>query len=294
MREMLQNKEKLLKIAVAILVAVVSIFGLAGPMSSVEFHQNTLDALEEKQTTVLELSAASTAASAAITLIPGDTATPIANELADLSSHFMVVLCAIFLEKYLLTITGSVTFSILIPAACLLYVLYLLLNWGWMRTLATKLLLFGLLIVAVIPVSVYITDRIEDTYQESIQSTIETAKETTDAIQNESETEEDTEEKGFLSGIISSVTDGVSNAVSGVTDKAGEMVNNFIEALAVMAITCCVIPVLVLLSFVWLAKALLAVELPVSYGSFQGKTRDQILAQQQKLRKLRVAHTRKG
>lgn len=38
-------------------------------------------ALEEKQTTVLELSAASAAASAAITLIPGDVATPIADKL---------------------------------------------------------------------------------------------------------------------------------------------------------------------------------------------------------------------
>lgn len=69
---------------------------------------------------MLELTAASTAASAAITLLPGDTATPIAEKLADLSGYFLIVLCAIFLEKYLLTITSYVSFTILIPAACAL------------------------------------------------------------------------------------------------------------------------------------------------------------------------------
>ena len=64
---------------------------------------------------MLELTAASTAASAAITLLPGDTATPIAEKLADLSGYFLIVLCAIFLEKYLLTITSYVSFTILIP-----------------------------------------------------------------------------------------------------------------------------------------------------------------------------------
>ena len=53
---------------------------------------------------------------------------------------------------------------------------------------------------------------------------------------------------------------------SGITDKVGTMVNNFIEALAVMLVTSCVIPILVILFFVWLIKLLFAVELPVSYS----------------------------
>lgn len=228
MKKLLQDKQKLLKMAAAALVALISFFVLAGPFSSVEFYQGTLDELEEKQTTVLELSAAATAVSAAITLIPGDTATPIADELAGLTSHFMLVLCAIFLEKYLLTITGTVTFSILVPIACGLYILYLLLGLGSLRTLAAKLFLFGVLIVAVIPTSVCLTNMIEDTYQESIQATIETAKEATTAVQDESETEKEADE-GFFSGIISNVTNGVSSAVTGVTDRAGEIVNRFIE-----------------------------------------------------------------
>lgn len=276
MKEILQKKT--LFIVIPVLVALLSFFVLAGPASSAAFHQKTLDALEEKQTTVLELSAASTAASAAITLIPGDVATPIADQLAGLSSHFMLVLCAIFLEKYLLTITGTVTFSILIPLSCGLFVLYVLFNWKSLYLLAAKLFLFGILIFSVIPASVYLSQLIEDTYQTTIQSTMEAAKEAADSIQDASgaEQQKDQEEKGFFSGLISNVTEGVSGAVSGAAEKAGEIVNSFIEALAVMVITCCVIPVLVLMSFVWFAKILLAVDLPVSYGSLHHKMTGQI------------------
>ena len=252
-------------IAISLIVGLLSWFVVSGYVSSPEFHKDTLAELEEKQTTVLELSSASAAASAAITLIPGDTATPIANKLADLSSHFLLVLCAIFLEKYLLTITGTITFSILIPVSCLLYILYALFDWRSLRQLAAKLTAFGLLIFLVIPSSVWLSNMIEDTYQASIDQTIETAKEATAEIEANASSEEQ-EDEGFLSGILSAVTDGVSNVISGITEKAGELVNSFIEALAVMLVTCCVIPILVLLPFVWFAKILLAVDIPIHYG----------------------------
>ena len=46
-----------------LLAALLSFFVLAGVASSSEFHKHSIAALEEKQTTVLELSAASAAAS---------------------------------------------------------------------------------------------------------------------------------------------------------------------------------------------------------------------------------------
>lgn len=60
---------------------------------------------------------ATTATSALITLIPGDVGTPIAEKVADLSGYLLIVLCAIFLEKYLVTITGYAAFKIFIPVA---------------------------------------------------------------------------------------------------------------------------------------------------------------------------------
>ena len=48
------------------------------------------------------------------------------------------------------------------------------------------------------------------------------------------------------------------------------MINNLLEALAVMLVTCCVIPILVLLSFIWFAKIVLAIDIPVDYSGIKG------------------------
>ena len=240
-----------------LLAALLSFFVLAGVASSSEFHKHSIAALEEKQTTVLELSAASAAASAAITLIPGDAATPIAEQLADLSSHFLVVLCAIYLEKYLLTITGFLAFKILIPVACLAYILNVLFDWRGLRLLAGKLAAFGLLIVLVIPVSLQLSNMIEDTYQASIDATIQSAQDAAEEIEDSAA--EGGDEKGFWAGLL----DGITHAASGAADKVGRMANDFLEALAVMLVTSCIIPILVLLSFVWLAKTLLSIQIQI-------------------------------
>ena len=269
MRE--NNRLNILMVVVPLVIALLSVFVVSDVASSVEFHADSIAALDEKQTTVLELTAASTAASAAITLLPGDTATPIADKLADLSSGFLVVLCAIYLEKYLLTLTGYAAFTFLIPAACLLYAANVFLKRDGVRAVAKKLLIFGIAIVLVIPVSVRVSNLIEDTYQASIQATIENAKETTGQVEDSTEGLDGETDQGFLEGLISKITDGISNVASGISEKVGGMINNFIEALAVLLVTSCVIPILVMLLFVWLVKITFSVSLPVSYaGAVRG------------------------
>lgn len=254
------NKKRPILVIVAIAVALLSFFGAARVATSAEFHADSIATLDDKKTTVLELTAAATAASAAITLIPGDTATPIADKLADLSTHFLIVLCAIFLEKFLLTLTGYAAFNLLVPIACLLYIIYLFSGMDVLKSLGRKLFLFGIVIVLVIPVSVKLSNLIEDSYQASIQSTIEAAKETTVEAQSTEESQEN-------ESIFSKIGNGLSNMTSGITEKVGGVINNFLEALAVMLITSCVIPILVLLFFVWLVKATFSIRLPVSYKS---------------------------
>ena len=105
-----EKQKKILFALIPIVIALLSFFVIARFTSSTEFNAKTIQSLDDKKTTVMELTAASTAASAAITLIPGDVGTPIANKLADLSSYFLIVLSAIYLEKYLVTITGYAAF----------------------------------------------------------------------------------------------------------------------------------------------------------------------------------------
>lgn len=238
--------------------------------------------------------------SALITLLPGDTATPIAEKMADVSGYLLVVLCAIYLEKYLVTITGYVAFTYLIPIACGLWMLNLIFANATVRKLAAKLAVFGLAISLVVPASVKISDLIGDTYQAQIEATIEDARDTQNILENSGVVDDTnatettgigtTEASGTVtgnvqekennnSGSVSNIFDWAKDAISGAKDSVANVVenvtistedlvqkvenslNHFIEAVAVMIITSCVIPMLVLLLFFWMVKIVLDVDL---------------------------------
>lgn len=291
------NKQKCITAVILLLVAILSITVIGKYASAPENHQKTIASLDEKKQTVMELTAASTVTSALITLLPGDTATPIAEKMADVGGYLLVVLCAIYLEKYLVTITGYVAFTYLIPAACVLWILNLFFVNATVRKLAAKLSVFGIAIFLVVPASVKISDLIGDTYQAQIEATIEDAKSTQNILENSdmvndtNETEDNgtgatgtatgnaQEKENSNSGSVtnifdwakdafSSAKDSVVNVVENVTISTEELVqkvenslNHFIEAVAVMIITSCVIPMLVLLLFFWMVKIVLDVDL---------------------------------
>ena len=290
------DRKKRIAAVVLLLVAILSVTVIGKYASAPENHQKTIASLDEKKQTVMELTAASTVTSALITLLPGDTATPIAEKMADVSGYLLVVLCAIYLEKYLVTITGYVAFTYLIPIACGLWIFNLIFANATVRKLAAKLAVFGLAISFVVPASVKISDLIGDTYQAQIEATIEDAKSTQNILENSdpgndtgeaeigtgtteaatANTQEKTNsESGSVSNIFdwakdafSSAKDSVANVVENVTISTEELVqkvenslNHFIEAVAVMIITSCVIPMLVLLLFFWMVKIVLDVDL---------------------------------
>ena len=272
-------KQKCITAAVLLLVAILSITVVGKYVSAPENHQKTIASLDEKKQTVMELTAASTVTSALITLLPGDTATPIAEKMADVSGYLLVVLCAIYLEKYLVTITGYVAFTYLIPIACGLWIFNLIFANATVRKLAAKLAVFGLAISLVVPASVKISDLIGDTYQAQIEATIEDARNTQSMLENSGVVDDTnaTETTGidatsnifdWAKDAISGAKDSVANVVENVTISTEELVqkvenslNHFIEAVAVMIITSCVIPMLVLLLFFWMVKIVLDVDL---------------------------------
>lgn len=240
-----QNSKKILSIVLPVIIAVFSIFVLAKPASSPTTYAKTIASLDEKKTTVMELTAASTAVSAAITLIPGDTATPIAEKLADLSTYFLVVLCAIYLEKYMLTLAGFAVFKVMVPAVCILFIVNVFRKSEACKRLMKKIGVLSLALIFLVPVSVKVSDFIQNTYEESINETISSAKE----MSNELENEED-------KSLWDRITDGATSAVK----KVEQSLNQFVEALAVLIVTSCIIPILILVFFVWLMKMLLGMD----------------------------------
>ena len=235
-------------VAVLAVTAVTSVKYAAPKYSDPEQRKETIEYLDSKRNTVLALTTASTTASTALTLLKDDWATPIANELAELSVYFMIILAAIVLEKYLITLSGLVVFQYIVPLACGLLIVYILFrDMEWTKNLAVKLLAFGLALFLIVPASVQVCQVIENTYDTSIQAAITSAENATVMAESESK-----DNKGIFSNIFSSVTDVVSTAVESVKN----ILNNFIEAVAIMLITSCVIPILMLVVFVWLINTL--------------------------------------
>ncbi len=257
---------RIVMIMLCIVIALVSNIVLAKNYSSPEYTVNkkTITYLDEKKTTALELCAGATALSAAITLIPGDTGTPIAEKLTDLSGYFLIVVSAIYLEKYLLTILGALTFRWLIPAAMIAIALYFGIRRDFFWKFGVKILIFGLAVYAVIPVSVHVSQLIYNTYQESIDTTLAETEnlisQTEENAQSSTESDQNSGDEGFFAGLVDKAKDTIEQAkdtASIATEQFKYMLNKFIDGLAVLIVTTCLIPILVMVFFVWIVKMIL-------------------------------------
>ncbi|MCR5576045.1 MAG: hypothetical protein K6F56_03445 [Oscillospiraceae bacterium] len=246
-----------------VLFAVVSFFPLANRYSSPERYAAYNESIDEKTETVLKLMGASTVTSAGLSAIPGDTATPIAEKLADFSEYFLLILCVLYAEKYLLSIIPLGVFRGLIPLVCGLFMVGRFWNPKLLDRQAWKLTLVSIALLAVIPLSIRTSDLIYATYRQSIDSTIASAEELSEETSELSEAED--------AGMLRSILNRLSETKDGLTEKASTILNRFVETLAVMIVTSCLIPILVLLFFLWIFKQLTGMDLRELAP--QGKTR---------------------
>ncbi|MBR4446576.1 MAG: hypothetical protein IKS37_11850 [Solobacterium sp.] len=242
------EKKDMIMIVCLIVFALLSLTVLRNYFTSEGYTAPRIAYLDEKKGTVMELAAVSTTASAAISAIPGDAGTPISEKLADLSTYSLIVICALFLEKYLLALTGDVVFMVIIPLACILGIIYYAgKKKNSLMRIAIKVAAVGMLLQFVVPTSIYVSEKIEETYQSSITETIENAKESSEEIQENAQTQ--TLWDKFVSGIAGGIT--------GLTERLQKILNNLIEGIAVMIVTSCLIPIVVMMFFSWIIKAVI-------------------------------------
>lgn len=260
-------------VALLIVAALLSEFVGRPHFENVETWSGCIEVIDAKKNNVLALTTSTIALSAAISALPDDTGTPVAEQLTQLSSNLGIVLAVLYLEKYLLTIFGFLSFGVLGPAAFVFFAISLLahghLSTGHtLFTLGIRLLLIGVIAIAVVPASVWVTQRIDETYQTSISQ----AESEGSAEESEPTDSEDQENKNFWDGIASGAAQLVSNLKDGiksVTDGVVEQVTNLIEGAIVMIVTSCLIPLLVLAVFLWMAHSLMGinVSVPANYLS---------------------------
>lgn len=241
---------------ILISIALMSIFLIARLAGSPEFNATTIEALDQKKETVLKASLSAAAASTALTLIPGDIAMPIANEIAQLSTYFIFILGAILLEKMLITVIGHVVFTYVIPFACLLGILFLYSHQEVFRSMAIKLTIFGIVLYLAIPASIGLSEKIYESYESSVNQVIETVEDNNAFIEEKKE-ELNAEDKNWfdkLEAYLSDLTSSMGNNINGMIKKGEESLSSFMDFIAVLIVTSCVIPIVVLIIFSWIIK----------------------------------------
>lgn len=262
-------------VALLIIAALLSEFVGRPHFENVETWSGTIEVIDAKKNNVLALTTSTIALSAAISALPDDTGTPVAEQLTQLSGNLGIVLAVLYLEKYLLTVLGFLSFGVLGPAAFVLLAASLLAH-GRLSTghtlfiLGVRILLIGIIAVTVVPASVWVTQRIDETYQISISQAESGENAGGSAEESEPTGGESRENKNFWDSIASGAAQLVSNLKDGiksVTDGVVEQVTNLIEGAIVMIVTSCLVPLLVLAVFLWMGHSLMGIDVsaPTNY-----------------------------
>lgn len=270
------------KLQIGFIVALVVLALLSGFVARPHFADtktwdSTIEVIDQKKGIVLALTTSCVALSAGITALPGDTGTPVAEQLAQLSGNLGIVLAVLYLEKYLLTILWSVGLGILIPFALVLFAISLGIHGRWststvIRRVATRVLVVAIIGMVLVPASVWVSQKVDETYRVSIEQAQQKAADAADSDSSKASKKktESTESKNVLeqladgaSGLVTSVTSGAKQ----ITDEIVQQVTDLIEGVIVMIVTSCVIPLLVLAAFLWLGHVLLGIDIsgPANY-----------------------------
>ena len=267
---MRKGKCKKICVVVCVIFIILSVTLGAKVMNNPSVYKGTIDSLDKKTETVIKLTGLATATSAAITALPGDTGTTIADHLMDMNSGLLIVLVALFIEKYMLTLLGMA-----VPFIIAVALLFIILGiWRENRKLASKsgsVIVAAVLLIIVIPAGVWMSDEITRVYginlDEVVQSGEEAKNLTEDTAKSTDEPEEEQNIRESIASVISDLKDMiaglkdmVAGAVTGALDKATDFLKQLTESLAVLIVTTCVIPIVTLIGSLWIIKWIIGVD----------------------------------
>ena len=83
---------RILFIAILALTIILSCTVVGNKLTDPATYSHTIDVLDENRATVLGLAAASAAASAAVSALPDDICSPLAQEISEFSTYFLLIL----------------------------------------------------------------------------------------------------------------------------------------------------------------------------------------------------------
>ena len=254
------QKEKLAKILFMIFLMVLSFSVLTRIIPESKFVQETIQHLEESQNTIMKFSGTTIATSLSLSALPNDFASPLASTVSDLNTYFIFIFAVLFVEKLVVIEGIKIALVWMIPAACILYIAAILTSKEMFKDFAKKLLILGISIIMVIPISTHFTETVCADYLTYVDETIEEADAGANKI-NELMAEENEDATFF-----DKLTDAFKTAIRDVNDLLAyfkNVVKKCVNSVAVMIVTTFVLPMLTMLLFRWLLTELFALHLPV-------------------------------
>lgn len=249
-----------IKILSLLLAAALSFFVATTKLPETNFVKGSLQSVEDSSNTVMTLSAATLSASLAISALPDDFATPLADSLADMNIYFVAILVVLFFEKILIRYGIKAAFAILIPLACFVGILFIATKRDILKGLAARLCVLGLAVAFVVPFSTHITNIVASDLTAYVNDTIEETENGADKL-NEA-MEGNTEDKT----IFDNLSDLFQTAIHGISDLMLHFQNTIrrcMNSIAILILTNCLMPLLTFFVLKWILKEIVQIAIPM-------------------------------
>ena len=267
---MLSAKHAILaiKILSLCLAAALSFFVVTAALPESDFVKDSLESVENSSDTVMKFSAATLSASLAISALPDDFATPLADSLADMNIYFIAILVVLFLEKILIRYGIKAAFALLIPLACFVGVLFVVTQRRFLKGLAVRLCVLALAVAFVVPCNTHITGIVAADLTAYVQETIEETENGAGKL-NEA-MEGGTEDKT----IFEKLSDLFQTAIRDISDLMLHFQNTIrrcMNSIAILILTNCLMPLLTFFVLKWLLREIFQLAIPMpSVGRRRG------------------------
>lgn len=259
---MLSTKQAKLAITILLLclAAAFSFFFAAEIVAESDFVKESIESVEESSNTVMRFSAATLATSLAITALPDDFATPLADSLADMNVYFVAILVVLFLEKILILYGVKLAFAIAIPVACAIGILAVALKRDLLKGLAARLCILALAVALVVPCSTHITNVVAADLTEYVNETIE---ETNDGAGKLNEAMSGGAEDKTMFEKLSDLFQTAIRDISDLMLHFQNTIRRCMNSVAIMILTNCIMPVLTFFVLKWILKEAFHIAIPV-------------------------------
>jgi len=247
------------KILLLSLAAALSFFAVTAWLPDSEFVRDSIESVEDSSNTVMKFSAATLSTSVAISALPDDFATPLAESLADMNIYFVAILAVLFLEKILIQYGIKLTFAIIIPLACLAGIIAIGIKREVLKGIAARLCILGLAVAFVVPCSTHITNMVAADLTAYVDSTIEETTAGADKLNEAMEggTEDQT--------MFEKLSDLFRTAIHDVSDLMLHFQNTIrrcMNSIAILILTNCLMPLLTFFILKWILKETFQIVIP--------------------------------